>query len=395
MDMQLTKHEQSLFDGEQGEAARQSMEILVALGRIYSAEKMIPVTSVQVAGVSYKTIGEAGLEYLQDMVKGKAQVKVPTFLNPAGMDREQWKKLGVPEAFAKKQIAVLDAYKAMGIGMSCTCTPYLVGIRPKVGEHVAWSESSAVVFCNSVLGARTNREGGPSALAAAICGVTPEYGYHMDENRIANFSVKVEAEVKTSADFGALGAFAGTASKGKNTVFAGLEKANATENRLKGLGAAMAAWGSNALFYAKGITPECNVGEKPEETVFGQKELGAMKEKLGIPQKSELVSIGCPHASLEEIREVASFVKGKKLACQLWVCTARKTKETAEKEGLVAIVESAGGHVVADTCMVVCPIEEMGYGKTAANSGKAAKYLPSMCRQKVSYGDLEEIISFQ
>ena len=393
--MKLTAEQQKMFDGERGEAARQSMEILVALGRIYCAEKMIPVSSVQVAGVSYKTIGEAGLEYLQDMVKGGANVLVPTFLNPAGMDRAQWKKLGVPEAFAKKQIAVLDAYKQMGIGMTCTCTPYLVGIRPKAGEHVAWSESSAVVFCNSVLGARTNREGGPSALAAAICGVTPEYGLHLDGNRIANFSVKVEAKVKSSADFGALGAFSGEASKGRNTVFAGLDKAAATEDRLKGLGAAMAAWGSNALFYAKGITPECNVPEKPEEVVFGAAEMKAMKEKLGIGIKPELVTIGCPHASLGEIREVAAFVKGKKLACQLWVCTARKTSEDAEKAGYTAAIESAGGHVVADTCMVVCPIEEMGFGKTAANSGKAAKYLPSMCRQKVSYGDLEEILCFR
>jgi hypothetical protein len=394
--MQLTSEQQKMLDGEQGGACRQSMEILVALGRIYGAERMIPVSSVQVAGVSYKTIGDAGLEYLQDMAKGNAKVKAPTFLNPAGMDREQWKRMGVPQKFAEKQIAVLDAYREMGIGMSCTCTPYLVGIRPNVGEHVAWSESSAVVFANSVLGARTNREGGPSALAAAICGVTPEYGLHLEQNRVAGFSVKVEADVKTSADFGALGAFAGEASKGKNTVFAGLDAAAASEDKLKGLGAAMAAWGSNALFYAEGITPECNVAYAPEEAAFGQAELKTMKEKLGVPEKPpQLVTIGCPHASLEEIAEVASLVKGKKLACQLWVCTARKTAEDAKKAGYAGTIEAAGGGVVADTCMVVCPIEEMGFARTAANSGKAAKYLPSMCRQKVSYGDLGEILCFR
>ena len=393
--MQLTKQEQQMFDGELGEAARQSMEILVALGKIYGAEGMIPVTSCQIAGVSYKTIGEAGLEYLRDMVNGKAKVRIPAFLNPAGMDRAQWKEMGVPPKFAEKQLAILDAFSAMGIQMSCTCTPYLIGIRPKLGEHVAWSESSAVVFANSVLGARTNREGGPSALAAAICGVTPNYGYHLDDNRLASVLVNVQAKLCTASDFGALGAFVGEASKGRNTAFQGISRQGAPEDRLKGLGAAMAAWGSNALFYAKGVTPEFKLADAPEKISVGQKELAAMKEKLGTDKMPQLVALGCPHASLEEIREVAAFVKGKKLACQLWVCTARQTKEKAAHEGFVAIIEAAGGRVVADTCMVVCPIEEMGFSHTASNSGKAAKYLAGSTRQKVRFGDLQELITFK
>jgi predicted aconitase len=172
----LSEEEQRMFDGEEGEAKRQSMEILVALGRIYEAERMIPITSAQVSGVSYKTIGEAGLEYLEDLVQKGAKTSIPTFLNPAGMDVSQWKEMKIPEDFAKKQIKVLEAYSKMSIMKTCTCAPYFIGIRPKQGEHIAWAESSAVAFANSVLGARTNREGGPSALAAAICGVTPEYG---------------------------------------------------------------------------------------------------------------------------------------------------------------------------------------------------------------------------
>lgn len=391
--MELTKREQALFDGEKGEAARQSMEILVALGTIYGAKNMIPVSSVQVAGVSYKTIGEAGLDYLKDMAKGGAKVNVPTFLNPAGMDRAQWKEMKVPPSFAEKQIDVLDTFGKMGIQMTCTCTPYLIGIRPKLGEHVAWSESSAVSFANSVLGARTNREGGPSALAAGICGVTPNYGYHLDENRSADMLVDVQAPVKTASDFGALGAFAGEVSKGKNVAYTGIGKAAASEDRLKGLGAAMAAWGSNALYYVKGVTPDWKVSDSPEKITVGKKELAAMREKLGMDNAPELVAIGCPHASLEEIREVASFVKGKKLACSLWVCTARKTKENADKAGYTAAIEAAGGRVVADTCMVVCPIEEMGFGRVAVNSGKAGKYLAA--KQKVRFGDLEGIITFR
>ena len=291
--MELTKKEQALFDGEQGEAARQSMEILFALGTIYGAKNMIPVSSVQVAGVSYKTIGAAGLEYLQDMVKGGANVTVPTFLNPAGMDRQQWKEMKVPPSFAEKQIDVLDTFEKMGIQMTCTCTPYLIGIRPKVGEHVAWSESSAVAFCNSVLGARTNREGGPSALAAGICGVTPNYGYHLDENRVAGMLVSVECDVNTPSDFGALGAFVGEISKGKNVAYQGVKKEHASEDKLKGLGAAMAAWGSNALYYVKDVTPEWKVADSPEKISFTAKDIMATKEKLGTDGSPELVAIGC------------------------------------------------------------------------------------------------------
>ncbi|MFH1221955.1 MAG: aconitase X catalytic domain-containing protein [Candidatus Micrarchaeota archaeon] len=388
--MLLTKEEQKMYDGEMGEATRQSMEILTALGKIYGADKMVPITSAQIAGVSYKTIGDAGLEYLQEMVKNGAKVRIPSLLNPAGMDREQWQQLKIPEKFAKKQIEVLDAYAAMGITMSCTCTPYLIGLRPKVGEHIAWSESSAVAFSNSVLGARTNREGGPSALAAAICGSTPNYGYHLDKNRVSDFVVKVEAELKTTTDFGAMGSYIGEIVKNRNPAFIGVK--NATEDKLKSLGAAMAASGSVALFFVKGATPEYNVVDKPEEIVFTEKELKATKEKLNMGGKPDLITIGCPHASINEIKEVAELVKGKKLDCQLWVCTARQTKAAADKLGYSKIIEAAGGKIVADTCMVVCPLEDMGFKTTACNSGKAAKYLSSLCKQKVVFGNLKELL---
>jgi len=388
--MQLSKLEQHMFDGNMGEASRQSMEILVALGKIYGADRMIPIASVQVAGVSYKTIGDAGLEYLQDLADKGAKVKIPTFLNPAGMDRDQWKEMKIPEGFAEKQIEVMSAYEKMGISPTYTCTPYYVGIRPKKGEHIAWSESSAVVFSNSVLGARTNREGGPSALAAAICGVTPNYGLHLEENRVSDFVVRVECEVKSNADFGALGYFVGEVAKSRHPAFAGMESAN--EDRLKALGAAMAASGSAALFYAKGITPEWKVSEGAEEIEFTAKELRETREKLNSSEKPQLVTIGCPHASIEEIQEVAETVKGKKVACELWVCTARKTKEIADKMGYTEIIQAAGGRVVADTCMVVCPLEEMGFRVTGCNSGKAAKYLANLCRQKVVYGDVVDIV---
>lgn len=380
-----------MFDGELGEAARESMEILVALGKIYGAKRMVPVTSAQVSGVSYKTIGEAGLEYLSDLAAKGGKVRVPTFLNPAGMDEKQWKEMKVPEDFARKQIAVLDAYTKMGIMKTCTCTPYLIGIRPKKGEHIAWAESSAVAFANSVLGARTNREGGPSALAAAICGVTPYYGLHLEANRVSRFVVDVsDCKLKTIADFSALGSLVGKLTKNNHPAFRGIKKAS--EEQLKVLGASMAATGSVPLFFVENVTPEFNVADNAEKIKITKNELKEEKKKLDSGLKPDLVTIGCPHASLREIMEVAEMVSRKKPTCEFWVCTSRKMKEEAERLGYAKAIEATGGRVVADTCMVVCPLERMGYVVTGTNSGKAAAYLPNLCKQKVAFGDLKDIL---
>ncbi|MFH1520400.1 MAG: aconitase X catalytic domain-containing protein [Candidatus Micrarchaeota archaeon] len=388
--MQLTKHEQQMYDGEFGDAAKQSMEILVALGKIYSAEKMVNITSAQISGVSFKTIGQAGLEYLTDLVKKGAKVKIPTFLNPAGMDAEQWEEMKIPKEFAKKQLEVLDAYGKMGIMKTCTCTPYFIGIRPKEGEHVAWAESSAVAFCNSVLGAKTNREGGPSALAGAICGVTPEYGLHKDENRVATLHVDVKCELKTVADFSALGSYIGKLAKTNYPAFEGIKTAK--EEQLKVLGASMAATGSVPLFFIKGITPEWNVSNDAERLIVTDDEIKKTKDELDMKLKPDLVTIGCPHASLDEIKQISEMVSKKKPTCEFWICTARKTKEMAVKFGYEKAILAAGGRIVADTCMVVCPLEQMGYHITGTNSGKAASYLPNLCKQKIAFGDAEDIL---
>lgn len=386
----LTLREQKMLDGEFGEATQQAMEILFALAKIYNAKNMIPVSSAQIAGVSYATIGDAGLDYLKEYARKGAKVRIPAFLNPAGMDMEQWREMKVPENFAKKQIEIMNAYVNMGVKPTATCTPYLIGIRPKRGEHVAWSESSAVCFANSVLGGRTNREGGPSALAAAICGITPNYGLHVYKNRVCRIVFDVRCELKKISDFGALGYYAGGVAKGKNPAFIGIKKA--TEDQLKSLGAAMAASGSVALYNIKNITPEYNVSNDAEKIIITEKELKEAKEKLTDTEKVELMTFGCPHASIDEIKEIAEKIKGKKLKCGLWICTARKTKERADGMGLTKIIESAGGRIVADTCMVVSPLYEMGYRKTSTNSAKSARYLHSLCKQKVFFGELEEMV---
>ena len=180
--MDLTLEERDMLEGKFGKAAKKSMEILTTLGEIFDAENLVAVNSVQIAGVSYANLGEAGLEFLSEMAND-GKVRVLTTLNPAGMDRENWEALGIDKEFAKNQNRAIDAFARMGIITTCSCTPYLIGNTPHFGQHLAWAESSAVCYANSVIGARTNREGGPSALAAAITGKTPRYGYHLEENR--------------------------------------------------------------------------------------------------------------------------------------------------------------------------------------------------------------------
>lgn len=397
--MELTKEEQSMLDGEEGEGVQKAMEILLALGKIYDAGRFIPVKSAQVAGVSYKNLGDAGLEFLEDWANKGAKVRIPTTLNPAGIDIENWKRLGISKEFAEKQIRVIEAYKRMGIQPSCTCTPYLAGNLPKQGEHVAWSESSAVSYANSVIGARTNREGGPSALAAAITGRTPAYGIHLDENRKPNLLVEVKCDLNSISDFGALGYIIGKEKGNSIPYFKGIMEADS--DSLKGLGAAMAASGAVALYYVEGITPEVKfnslrsfsaaklpIGTTPE--IFTLETLQEGYEALNSnATEIDLVAIGCPHASLNELKRISQLLDGKKIKSELWITTSRKVMAAAD----IKKIEASGAKVIADTCMIVAPVEELGFKTMATNAGKAAFYAPSHCGMSTRFGNLKQCIN--
>ena len=380
------------MQAQEGEVMERLFRLLVRLGEIYNADKMIPVGSVQVAGVSYKSIGDPGTEFLEDIASKGAKVKVLTYLNPAGMDLENWKALGFPKDFAKNQLRIMNAFKKMGIVVTSTCTPYLAGNLPRFREHIAWSESSAVSFSNSVIGARTNREGGPSALAAAICGVTPNYGLHLWENRQPAIKVKVDVDLIYNSDFGALGWYVGKQVKNKIPYFTGIKDANT--DQLKALGAAMAASGAVALYHIESLTPEADSVKKDslEEISVGKTEIKETYEKLTTGKKPDIVIFGCPHASLREISTIAEKLEGKHLKKPVWICTSRMVKEAAERMGYNEIIAKAGGSIVADTCMVVSPIEKMGYKTTGVNSGKAANYLPGFCKQEVVFANIRDLI---
>ncbi len=390
--MHLTKQEERILDGEEGYAAQKSMQILAALGDIFGADKLIPIKSVQVAGVSYHNLGDAGLDYLSRLAED-GRVRVPTFLNPAGMDMVDWKKLGISEDFAEKQKLVVDAFAAMGINTTCTCTPYLIGIMPNFGEHVAWAESSAVTYCNSVIGARTNREGGPSALAAAFIGKTPNYGLHLDENRVPDLLVRVEAELNTLADWGVLGCAIGKRGKNKIPLIEGPGKP--PNDYLKTFSASVVTYGAKPLYYIKGVTPEADRFEDPAEAVtIGEPEMNEAYEFLNDEERSiDFVSLGCPHASLDEIKQVAMLLKGKKIAdgVEMWVACARPIKEKAEELGYVRIIEEAGAKVAADTCMVVAPVKGR-FRSVATTSAKGCYYSQGHNQMKTHIGSIEKCV---
>ncbi|MCK5309291.1 MAG: aconitase X catalytic domain-containing protein, partial [Thermoplasmata archaeon] len=293
---------------------------------------------------------------------------------------------------AKNQIRIMEAFRKMGIVVTATCTPYLAGNLPRFGEHIAWSESSAVSFSNSVIGARTNREGGPSALAAAICGVTPNYGLHLDENRKPDIVIDIDTALENNVDFGALGYHVGKQVKNKIPYFKGIKNANT--DQLKALGAAMAASGAVALYHAEGLTPEARDYDVSglEKINVGADELKATFDKLNTGETLDIAILGCPHASLREIASLAEKIAGKSLKKPIWICTSRVMKEAANRMGFTETIENAGGRVVADTCMVVSPIEDMGFKITGVNSGKAANYLPGFCNQNVIFQSVDELV---
>ncbi len=391
--MYLSNEDERVLKGEYGHAAQKSMQILVALGDLFGADKLIPIKSVQVAGVSYHNLGDAGLEFLADLAKD-GRVIVPTFLNPAGMDMVDWKKLKIPEDFAKKQQLVIDAFAKMGINTTCTCTPYLIGIEPKFGEHVAWAESSAVTYCNSVIGARSNREGGPSALAAAFVGKTPNYGLHLDEERVPDLQVKVNVDLESLSDWGALGCAIGRNAANKIPMLVGIDSRPSIDC-LKTFSASIVTYGTKPLYHIRGITPEAGKFDEPAETLtIGVRELQEAYEFLNDKDDIvDFVSLGCPHASIDEIKEVAKLLKGKKLApgVEMWISCARPIKERAENLGLVKIIEDSGALVAADTCMAVAPLKGR-FKSVATTSAKGCFYCSGHNGMKTHIGSIEKCV---
>lgn len=397
--MFLTREEERMLDGEYGFALQKAMEILVAIGKIYNAERMVKISSAHVSGISYRSCGEAGIEFLRSLLTGNGKFNVLTTLNPTSIPDESWRELGFPTNVALKQLAICNLCKQMGAAGGYTCHPYLIGNLPLQGQHIAWAESSAVCFANSVLGAKTNREGGISALAAGLVGRTPYYGYHIDENRAGQILVKVEAELKNISDHFALGYLVGRIVVNKVPVFTGLGKATLEE--LKALSAALATSGGVALFHVEGITPEIRLRRLANKRAYEEKvqvdniSLKKIYEEFSsVDADVDLIAIGCPHCSLNELWEIAKLLNGRKVrrGVNLWIYTSKAIKVVAKQTGLLEVIEKAGGHVLSGNCIITSPLEHFGYKRVVTNSTKAAHYCSNLFNIEVSLKPLRECI---
>lgn len=395
--MELTQEQQAMLNGEFGPATRKAMEILSTLGRIYGAERMVPVRSVQISGVSYDNLGEAGLNWLSEMADGGGQARVLTTLNPAGMDVENWQALGISAEFAAQQQRVIAAFTRMGVIPTCTCTPYLTGNLPHFGESIAWAESSAVCFANSVIGARTNREGGPSALAAALTGYTPCYHFHLQSYRRPTIYFHIDAPLQGNAAWGALGRVIGEQieASGKQRVPYLTGIATASLDELKSFCASIATYGGVALFHIEGITPEAVQFHPPlSVTTITSSDLDKAFLELTDADENEIdfVSLGCPHLSIGEIAHLADLLRGHKVRKTFWITTSRPVKQMADLSGYTKIIEGAGAVFAVDTCCVVAPIRGR-FKALATDSAKACFYASSKNKMKTILRSFDDVVA--
>jgi predicted aconitase len=379
-----------MLNGESGPALAKAIEILVALGKIYNASKLIQCTSAQISGVSYKNIGDAGAEFLWDLAQMGAKVCIPSYINPAAMDLERYSEMNLEDSFVESQLKIIRAYAKMGVTTTLTCAPYQIGVEPKRGEHVAWAESSAVIYANSVLGAMTNRESGVSALCSALTGLTPCYGLHLKKNRVAELVVNVQTKLDDPVDYAVLGSYIGRLAGSRVVAF---RNANPDKEDMKALGAALASTGAVALFFVDGVTSEWCIRSGAECVTVDQKDLETERDRLGAgSEASDVITLGCPHASIEEIRRVAKLLFNRRLKKPLYIYTSRYVKTEADKAGFTQTIEKAGGKIFCDTCMVVSPIDKTGVKSIDVTSAKAAYYSPSMSHVNVRLAPLEKLL---
>ncbi len=396
--MFLTDEQKRMRDGALGEPVQVAMEMLCTLGEIYGAEKLIPIKSAHCAGLSLKSHGLAGMNWVEDMARKGAKVVVPTTMNVVGVDRSR--DLGLPADWVEPQMRIQKGYEAMGCFGTSSCVPYYYSFLPKFGEHIAWAESSAVVFTNSVIGARDNREGGPSAWAAGITGFTPYYGLHLDENRTGDILFRVTTELNGIADYGALGNYVGKLVGEKIPVFENLGRP--TTEELVYFGAALASAGGVALFHAVGLTPEAPdletafKGKKYETIELGKKELeqGYANLTSGKSRDVDFVALGCPHCNLNQIASVAKQLEGKKIkdGVAMWIHTNMAIKAMAKDLGYMKMIEDAGAILTQDLCVVLGNPEALGYKTLATHSPKMAFYAPGGNGLDVWYGSEERCV---
>jgi predicted aconitase len=399
--VRLTEDDRAFLDRRHGEAAALAMRIVVETAEVMGADRLLDVSSAHVDGCLYH--GLAGLEFAERLVAGGAAVRIPTTLNVAALDLLHPEHTGVDAGTAALARRQMDAYVAMGCRPTWTCAPYQLPQRPAFGEHVAWAESNAIVFCNSVLGARTNRYGDFLDIAAAVTGRVPHAGLHRDEERRSRLVLRlmdVPARLlRSDALFPVLGHVAGREAGNAVPAIVGLPP-DADEDRLKALGAAAASSGAVAMFHAVGVTPEApsleaatGGGDVPEIPVTLER-LRAARAELGAAEGAQLgaVCVGTPHASLRELERLRELLGGRTPVVPLWVNTGRDTLAEAGRLGVASELEGSGVRIVSDTCTYLSPMLGEVDGAVMTDSGKWAWYAPANLGVRVVLGGIRECV---
>lgn len=408
--VRLSPFDRALLAGEEGEAAQLAMRILIRMAEVRGAPSMLDIEAAHIDSTIY--VGDAGLEFAERLAGLGARVRVPSTLNVSGLDEFHWREWSVPPEWAEKSARQMRAYASMGTIPTWTCAPYQGRQTPRFGQQIAWGESNAVCFANSVIGARTERYPDLLDICCAVTGRAPAVGLHLDENRLATRVLQladIPEELAAADDFyPVLGHLLGPFAEDEPVAIAGLPVIP-EEDQLKALGAAAASSGAVALFHLPGVTPEAPTlhdalgGREPVETrEVGLPELRAARRELTTRGEGELdmVVLGSPHFSFAEFSKLAAVLRererrrpgGAGRGCELVVTTSRAVRDLAERAGLLEPLRAFGGRLMVDTCVLATPMQPGKTRRLMTNSAKYAWYSPGLLGSTVAFGSLEECV---
>lgn len=384
--MKLNDEEKAMLAGEAGIVAKTAIEHQIKVGKFFGATDFVPVTQAHIMADT-ESLGQAGVMWLERLADAnEGGVRIPTITDPRGTDFEKASMLGQADWMLELERRAIEAFTRLGVSMTDTCINYQTVLAATRGEHVAFGDTGVVVYSNSVGGARSNFEGGPSALSAGLTGRTPRYGYHLDAHRQATMRIRTDWTPKSLEDWGALGGVVGKLSGNywQVPLVEGLDRAP-TSDELKHFGAAMASFGSTALFHLLGITPEAQRlsdvgGDKLEVTHrVGESDIRALKKSYAVDSDIDVVVFSAPQLSLYELRDLAALCKGRNFKRPLLAITSPQVKPDCDRFGYTEQIESAGGSVLSGMCFYQSYAREMsetkGWKRLATNSAKLVNIL--------------------
>jgi predicted aconitase len=361
--MELTQEERAILGGERGEAARLALEYQVKVGEFWGARRFVPVSNVHMMG-DIEVMGDGGLQWLKDTAARGARCRVATTTNARCIDFAHCERLGQDAGEAGKERELIATLRRMDVVTTDTCINYQTVYQPHLGERVAWGDTGTVIYANSVFGARSNFESGPAALAAAITGRTPEYGFHLDEHRRGGFTVELRARLDDLADWGAVGKLVGEPHQSYFSVpvFHGFHRSPAADE-LKHLGAALASYGSMGMFHFVGVTPEAPSleaalgGRAPaERIVITDEDLARVYAGYGLGDgDARLVVFSGPQQSLLEMKQLASLFDGRKVKAgsSCFVTTNGAVLAQSRALGYAKVLEDAGVSILEGVCFYI------------------------------------------